>query len=111
MVSPVWPSRFTSTIATRLSSSQWEAWSNASQIEPSAISLSPHRHQTRDGERSKRLAASASPAATGRPCPSDPVATSTQGSTGVGWPSSRLPSLRKLSSSSSVIAPAALKQA
>jgi hypothetical protein len=39
------------------------------------------------------------------------VATSTQGSLGVGWPSRRLPSLRKLSSSSSEIAPAALYSA
>jgi hypothetical protein len=39
------------------------------------------------------------------------VATSTHGITGVGWPSNRLPSLRKLSSSSSEMAPAALKQA
>ncbi len=48
------------------------------------------------------------PTPIGRPWPSEPVATSTQGSTGVGWPSSRLPNLRNVSSSSSVIAPAAL---
>jgi hypothetical protein len=36
------------------------------------------------------------------------VATSIQGMAGVGWPARRLPSLRKESSSSSEIAPAAL---
>ncbi len=41
------------------------------------------------------------------PWPSEPVATSTQGSTGVGWPSSLEPNWRKVSSSSSLIAPAA----
>ena len=45
----------------------------------------------------------------GRPWPNEPVATSTHGSsTGTGCPSSRLPNFRNVSSSSSVIAPAAL---
>jgi hypothetical protein len=44
----------------------------------------------------------------GSPCPSEPVATSTHGIAGVGWPCSRWPKVRKVSSSSSVIAPAAL---
>ncbi len=36
------------------------------------------------------------PTPMGRPWPSEPVATSTQGSTGVGWPSMRLPSWRSV---------------
>ena len=47
------------------------------------------------------------PTPAGRPRPSEPVATSTQGSRGVGWPSSLLPRARKLSSSSSPSTPAA----
>ena len=47
----------------------------------------------------------------GSPWPSDPVATSTHGRTGVGWPSSRLPSFRYVMSSASVMAPAARKSA
>ena len=96
-------------IAVRLSSFALDACSKASHIEPSAISLSPQRAQTRYGSRSSFFPASATPTAIGRPWPSEPVATSTQGRIGVGWPSSRLPSLRKVRSSSSVIAPAALK--
>ena len=84
IVSPVWPSRLTSMIAVRLSRPLWPAASKASHIEPSAISESPHRHQTRYGSRSSRLPASATPTLIGRPWPSEPVATSTQGSTGVG---------------------------
>ena len=95
--------------AVRLSSFALAACSKASHMEPSAISLSPQSAQTRYGRRSSRLPARATPTAMGRPWPSEPVATSTHGSTGVGWPSNGLPSLRKLSSSSSVIAPAALK--
>ena len=34
-------------IAIRLSNPSWLAWSKASQIEPSAISLSPHSTQVR----------------------------------------------------------------
>ena len=77
-------------------------------IDPSAISESPHRHQTRYGSRSSRAAASATPAAIGRPWPSEPVATSVGGMRGVGWPSSREPSLRNVSSSASSILPVAL---
>jgi hypothetical protein len=51
------------------------------------------------------------PTAEATPWPSDPVATSTQGSTGRGWPSSRLPGLACVSSSASSIAPIALSQA
>ena len=40
------------------------------------------------------LAAMATPTPIGRPWPSEPVATSTYGSTGVGWPCSRLPRRR-----------------
>ena len=79
-------------------------------MEPSAISLSPQSTHTRYGSRSKRLPASATPTPIGRPWPSDPVATSTHGMIGVGCPSSRLPSLRNVSSSSSVTAPHALKR-
>jgi hypothetical protein len=71
-------------IAVRLSSSKWDACSKASHIEPSAISLSPHSTQTCVGSFSRYLAANAIPTPMGRPCPSDPVATSTQGISGVG---------------------------
>src|SRR2546426_362799 len=54
---------------------------------------------------------SAPPPAIGSPWPSEPVATSTQGSAGVGWPCKRDPNLRKVSISSSVITPTALKMA
>ena len=108
IVSPRWPSRLMSRIAIRLSSPANAACSNASHIEPSASSLSPQRHQTLYGSRSSFLPASATPTAIGSPCPSEPVATSTHGIFGVGCPSSREPSLRKVSSSSSETAPAAL---
>ena len=52
--------------------------------------------------------ARAMPTEIGRPWPSEPVATSTQGISGVGWPCRREPNSRKVSSSSSSIAPAAL---
>ena len=52
IVSPRWPSRLMSRIAIRLSSPAKAACSNASHIDPSASSLSPHRHQTRYGSRS-----------------------------------------------------------
>ena len=95
-------------MAVRLSRPWKAACSNASQMLPSAISESPHSTQTRYGSRSRRLAASATPTAMGRPWPSDPVATSTHGRTGVGCPSMRLPNFRKVSISWSLIAPAAL---
>ena len=98
-------------IAVRLSRSAKAACSNASHIEPSAISESPHRHHTRYGSRSSRLPASATPTAIGRPCPSEPVATSVGGMRGVGWPSRRESSLRKVSSSASSMIPAALSSA
>ena len=94
IVSPRWPSRLTSMIAVRLSSPKCAACSNASHIEPSAISLSPQSTHTRLGRCSRCFAASAIPTPIGRPWPSEPVATSTQGMRGVGWPSSMLPSLR-----------------
>ena len=62
----------------------------------------------RYGIRSSFLPASPIPTENGRPWPSEPVATSTHGIAGVGWPCSREPKTRKVSSSSSVIAPAAL---
>ena len=96
-------------IAIRLSRFSWAAAAKASHIEPSAISLSPQTVQTRNGSWSSRLPASAIPTEIGSPWPSEPVATSTQGMIGVGWPWRREPSLRNVSSSSSVIAPAALK--
>ena len=94
-------------IATRLSSSKCAACSNASQTEPSAISLSPQSTQTRYGSRSSFLPASAMPTPNGSPCPSDPVATSTHGMTGVGCPSSSGRTCGSVRSSSSEIAPAA----
>ena len=63
--------------------------------------------QVRNGSRSSFLPASARPTPIGSPCPSDPVATSTHGRTGVGWPSSREPNCRYVMNSSSEIAPAA----
>ena len=78
-------------------------------MEPSAISLSPQSTQTRYGSRSRRLPAIAMPTPIGKPWPSEPVATSTQGSTGTGCPCSRLPNCRYVISSSSEIAPAARK--
>ena len=81
-------------MAVRLSSSSNEAAAAASHIEPSAISESPQTTQVRYGSLSRYLAAMATPTAMGRPWPSEPVATSTQGSLGVGWPSSRLFSWR-----------------
>ena len=95
-------------MAVRLSRPWKPACSKASHIEPSAISESPHRHQTRYGSRSRRLPAIATPTLIGSPWPSEPVATSTHGRTGVGWPSIRLPKRRNVSISSSLIAPAAL---
>jgi hypothetical protein len=81
-------------MAHRLSRPQNDAASAASHIEPSAISESPHSTHTREGDSSKRLAARATPTAMGRPWPRLPVATSTQGSMGVGWPSRGEPNLR-----------------
>jgi hypothetical protein len=52
---------------------------------------------------------SAMPTAYGSPWPSEPVATSTQGIRGVGWPSKIESNCRYVSSSSSEIAPAARK--
>ncbi|TWH70484.1 hypothetical protein JD77_05509 [Micromonospora olivasterospora] len=79
-------------------------------MEPSAVSLSPHSTHTWNGRRSRYWPASAIPTPTGRPWPSDPVATSTQGSAGVGCPCRREPNCRYVSTNSwSVIAPTALK--
>ncbi len=82
------------------------AWSTASQIEPSAISESPQSTQTREGIftslRGERDADADRQALAERAGGDvDP------GRIGVGWPSSREPSLRKVRSSSSVIAPTA----
>ena len=73
---------------------------------PSPLADQSSTH-TWNGAASGRFAASAMPTPIGSPWPSDPVATSIHGSTGVGWPSSRLRSLRNVMSSSSEIAPAA----
>ena len=60
-----------------------EVLSIASQMEPSAISESPTSTQTRPGEPSIRIA-SAMPSPIASPCPREPVAASTQGSSGTG---------------------------
>ena len=98
-------------IAVRLSRPSQPACWNASHIEPSAISESPHSTQTRYGSLSSDRPAIATPTPIGRPWPSEPVATSVGGIRGVGWPSSREPSLRNVSSSSSSIAPTAFSTA
>ena len=83
--------------------------SSASHIDPSAVSLSPHSTHTRYGSSSRYRPARATPTPSGSPWPSEPVATSTHGSTGVGWPSSREPNRRyPVISSSSETTPAAL---
>src|SRR5256886_16521189 len=83
----------------------------ASQIEPSASSESPHSTQTWYGSLSRYWPASATPTPIGRPWPSEPVATSTHGMTGVGWPCRREPNLRQGISSASGMAPTALNLA
>ncbi len=60
-----------------------DAVSMASQTDPSAISESPTITQTCPGEPSSRKE-NAIPTPIGSPCPSDPVATSTHGSSGTG---------------------------
>src|SRR3954463_6252911 len=82
MVSRVWPRRLTSMIATMLSRPSQPACWKASHIEPSAISESPHRHQTRYGSLSRLRAAIAMPTEIGRPWPSEPGATSGGGGPG-----------------------------
>ena len=98
-------------IATSLSRPSQPACWKASHIEPSAISESPHRHHTRYGRRSSRAPVIATPTEIGSPWPSEPVATSVGGMRGVGWPSSREPSLRNVSSSASSITPIAFSTA
>src|SRR2546425_12730531 len=80
----------------------------ASQIDPSASSESPHSTQTWKGSLSRYWPARATPTPIGSPWPSDPVATSTHGIAGVGWPCRREPNFRKVISSAAVIAPPAL---
>src|SRR3569833_96893 len=76
---------------------------------PSAISESPRTTHVRKGSLSTYLPSRAMPTPIGRPCPSEPVATSTHFRVcGFGWPSRRLPNLRRVSSSASSMAPAAL---
>jgi len=98
----------TSTTAIRFERPAKPACSKASHIEPSASSESPQSVQTRSSEDSSLAAAVAMPTAIGSPWPSEPVATSTQEISGVGCPCRREPNSRKVSSSASSIAPAAL---
>src|SRR5438477_10609033 len=77
-------------------------------MDPSASSESPHSTHTWYGSLSRYLPASATPTAIGRPWPSEPVATSTHGIAGVGWPCRREPNLRKVISSVAVMAPTAV---
>ena len=112
IVGPRWPSLFRSRIAVRPLSSWNEAVSMASQIDPSAISESPSITQTCPGEPSSRNAY-AIPTPIGSPWPSDPVATSTHGSsgTGAGCPWIGDPNRRSVSISSSEMAPIAFSAA
>ena len=82
------------------------AWSSPSQMEPSVSSLSPVSTHTWYGAFSRRRPASAIPTAIGSPWPSEPVATSTNGSRGVGWPSRSDPIVRSFRSSPRSNAPA-----
>ncbi len=108
MVGPRCPSRFMSRIATRFRTPWNDAFSMASHTDPSATSESPIRTQTRPPVSSRRMA-SAIPSPTGRPCPSEPVATSIHGMPlpGTGCPCTGEPNFRKLRSCSSVMAPIA----
>ena len=84
------------------------ACSNASHIEPSAISLSPQQHPHAVREVLEVLAASAMPTPIGSPWPSEPVATSTHGMRGVGMALEHAAELAVASRmSSSVTTPAA----
>ncbi len=87
-----------------------DAFSMASHTDPSATSESPISTQTRPGRSSSPIA-SAMPSPIGRPCPSDPVATSTHGisGTGAGWPWMGEPNLRNVRSCASSIAPIAFR--
>src|SRR5919206_253357 len=67
IVSRVCPRRLTSTIATRLSRPSQPACWNASHIEPSAISESPHSTHTRYGSLSRSRPAIARPTPTCAP--------------------------------------------
>jgi hypothetical protein len=69
--------------AMRLSAPWYDAFSIASQTDPSAISESPSSTHARAGFRSRRIA-SAIPSPIGSPWPSDPVATSMCGMSGRG---------------------------
>ena len=104
MVGALCPSRFTSTVAIRLPSRSLAAMDAASQTDPSATSPSPSSTQMRRSLPSNRQAC-AMPTPTLRPCPRDPVATSTNGSVVGGWPSRSESIRRRLSSSSSAMYP------
>ena len=99
----------TSTIAIRLASLAWPACAKASHIEPSQLGVAAEHPDPKIGGARGARRRGRCRRAIGRPWPSEPVATSTQGSSGVGWPCRREPNSRKVSSSSSSIAPAALR--
>ena len=84
----------------------------ASHTDPSATSESPSSTHTRPSVPSRRIA-SAMPSPTARPWPSEPVATSIHGISGIGagWPCSGEPSFRSESSSASPNAPIAFSVA
>ena len=86
----------------------YDAFSIASQTEPSATSESPISTQMRPGSSSIAVP-NAMPSPMGSPWPREPVATSTHGMSGrgTGCPSRGLPNVRNVSSCSSVIAPIA----
>ena len=106
MVGWLWPSRFTSTVAQRPPRPYFDAMAAASHTEPSALSASPSNTYVRRWLPSSR-ASSVNPMAAGSPWPSEPVATSTKGKCGVGWPSRSESICRRVSNVSREIAPAA----
>jgi len=105
IVGRLWPSPLTSVRPQRLSSRSIDATLAASHTDPSADSPSPSNTYVRYADWI-RLAFSAVPTAAQIPWPSDPVATSMNGSRGVGCPSRSESSRRSFRRSARWKAPA-----